>query len=57
MNSLTEVATSKVSSMVIDSNADINAKYAVSYCDDSADDATCSTPSPLPIAAIWIAAE
>ncbi|GKR03858.1 serine metalloprotease precursor [Aeromonas caviae] len=44
MNSLTEVATSKVSSMVIDSNADINAKYAVSYCDDSADDATCSTP-------------
>lgn len=45
MNSLTEVATSKVSSMVIDSNvSDTNAKYAVAYCDDSADDATCSPP-------------
>ncbi|MDX7874292.1 S8 family peptidase [Aeromonas caviae] len=44
MNNLTEVATSKVSSMVIDSNADLNAKYAVTYCDDSSDDATCSTP-------------
>jgi len=47
MQSLTEVATSKVSGMTIDPSASVTDRYAFKYCDDSADDSTCSEAIPV----------
>ena len=48
MNNLNEVASSKVSNMAVDTNAnDLSINYGMSYCDDSTNDATCSPIMPV----------